>query len=117
MRKNLGSLLFLLFSALCLSGCLNLRPLGPCYGVGCPALSSQQGPQNAGVQQSAPPSKAAENEPSQSQSESAGDQSAAAQTSQSGSATSGPNQPTQSQAQQAKTSKPKKGLLEHLKFW
>jgi hypothetical protein len=42
MRKKLGFLLILMLSTVSLSGCLFLRPVGPCYGVGCPALTSEQ---------------------------------------------------------------------------
>jgi hypothetical protein len=40
MRKKLGCLLILLLSTVYLSGCIYLRPVGPCYGVGCSALTS-----------------------------------------------------------------------------
>jgi hypothetical protein len=115
MRKNLGFLLILVLSTLCFSGCLYLRPLGPCYGVGCPALTSQQTPQNAGAQPATPSSQAAQNQPSQSQS--AANQPGWAQTSQSASAPAAENQAPQTQAQPAQTSKPKKSFLAHLKFW
>ncbi len=45
MRKKLGYLLILMLSAVCLSSCMILRPIGPCYGVGCPALTSAQAAQ------------------------------------------------------------------------
>jgi len=115
MRKSLGSLLILIVSTLCFSGCLYLRPVGPCYGIGCPALTSQQVPRNAGAQPAAPASQAAQNQPSQSKPE--GDQSASTQSDQSASAPAAQNQASQSQPQQAQTSKPKKGILAHLKFW
>lgn len=42
MRKKLGCSLILLLSTLALSGCMLLRPIGPCYGVGCSAFTSNQ---------------------------------------------------------------------------
>jgi hypothetical protein len=44
MRKKLGLLLILLVSTLYLPGCIFFRPVGPCYGIGCPALTSSQAP-------------------------------------------------------------------------
>jgi len=57
MRKMLGCLLILMISTLCLSGCLYFRPVGPCYGIGCPALSSSETAQggNAKTAQAPPP--------------------------------------------------------------
>jgi hypothetical protein len=52
MRKSLGCLLILLLSTVYLSGCVYLRPVGPCYGVGCSALTSGK------VAQSGQPGKA-----------------------------------------------------------
>jgi hypothetical protein len=40
MRKKFGYSLVLMLSTICLCSCLLLRPVGPCYGIGCPALTS-----------------------------------------------------------------------------
>jgi hypothetical protein len=50
MRKKLGLSLILLLSTVSLAGCLLLRPVGPCYGVGCPALTSNSAAQPSKTQ-------------------------------------------------------------------
>jgi hypothetical protein len=102
-----GCLLILLVSTLCLTGCLYLRPVGPCYGVGCPALtSSQNAPQNQGQ----PP--AAQSQTTQAQ--------AASEASSQGE--SSQNQGGQSQANVNQTAPaqkpvPKKSFFSHLIPW
>ncbi len=60
MRNKLGCLLILLVSTLCLTGCIYLRPIGPCYGVGCPAFSSSQSAQHSQAQPAQPQSQNAQ---------------------------------------------------------
>lgn len=55
MRKKLGYSLILMLSTVCLSSCLLLRPVGPCYGVGCPALTSNSAAQQDKAQASKQP--------------------------------------------------------------
>lgn len=54
MRKNIGLLVILGVATLGASGCLR-RVAGPCYGVGCPALTSSSQPKVAQVPQPADP--------------------------------------------------------------
>ena len=49
MRKNIGFLLMIGATALSISGCLYRRVAGPCYGVGCPALTGSSQPKVAQV--------------------------------------------------------------------
>jgi hypothetical protein len=42
MRKKAGRVSVLFLFAIFLSSCVYLRPVGPCYGFGCPAFT--QGP-------------------------------------------------------------------------
>jgi hypothetical protein len=46
MKLNVRGFL-VLASLLFLSACAYLRPVGPCYGIGCPAFSSTTAPQPA----------------------------------------------------------------------
>jgi hypothetical protein len=55
MRKMLGCLLILMLSTICLSNCMIFRPVGPCYGVGCPALTSEQAGQSGKAQSAKQP--------------------------------------------------------------
>jgi len=94
MRKKLGYLLILLVSAIVLPGCIYLRPMGPCYGVGCPALtSSQSAPQSQAAANSAR-GPIAENQTSQDQ--------------------AGKSQSTQAPTNEAQKPAPKKGFFSHL---
>jgi hypothetical protein len=63
MRKNIGVLLILVVcaSALSLSGCYYRRAAGPCYGVGCSALSHGGAPKTATLAQPASGNATAQN--------------------------------------------------------
>jgi hypothetical protein len=49
MMKRLGFLLMIGISTLSLPGCAYMRTAGPCYGVGCPTLTSSGQPKVAEV--------------------------------------------------------------------
>jgi hypothetical protein len=63
MRKKLGYLLILCLSTICLSSCMYLRPMGPCYGVGCPALTSSSTAQPGKAQAAKRPQQKDPNKP------------------------------------------------------
>jgi hypothetical protein len=92
MRKNMGFLVILGVATLAGSGCLR-RVTGPCYGVGCPVLTSSSQPKVAQVPQPSDP-----NAPAQT----------AAQA-QPAAAANSPADAAQAQPTQAEASQPKQG--------
>lgn len=118
MSKNLAFLLILLAGALCLSGCLYFRPVGPCYGVGCPALTSSQSAAQSQKQSTQPTSQTEQSQPTQNQAaQSQPAQTQAPSGQPDATQQSAPAQAGQNQTAQAQTPKHKKSFFSHLLWW